>query len=230
MLDTYIERRFWKDRDMRKFALILATGTAMAMAAPAFADEGPADVDYDCALYDECTDAGAQDAGNVRGGFTMRRGQATAATKPVQATKQTAAISVTKPTANIATPKRSTSAGSMKSSLASQSAAQQITFFSGSADLQPSSKAVVQKLAAAMLRPDKVSQRFVIEGHTDAVGARESNLDLSKRRAYAVANYLNTLGVESKRLEIVGYGFDRPVTGQSKFSPANRRVVAKVVN
>jgi OmpA-OmpF porin, OOP family len=215
---------------MRKFALVLASGAAIAFAAPAFAEAGPADVDYDCALYDECGTAGEQDAGDVRGGFTMRRGQAAAAAKPVQVAKPTSVAVVAKPTASLATPKRATNLGSMKAQVASERAAQQIVFFSGSAELQPSAKLVVQKMASAMLRPDKVSQRFIIEGHTDAVGTRDSNLELSKRRATAVANYLNTLGVESKRLDVVGHGFDRPLAGQSKFAAANRRVVAKVIN
>lgn len=216
---------------MRKFALVLAAGGAIALTAPAFADAGPADVDYDCALYDECGTAGEQDAGDVRGGFTMRRGQE-AQVAAVTKTAPTARTTVsTKPAqANIATPKRATAVGSGKSQAASDRAAQQITFVSGSAQLEPSAKLVVQKLASAMLRPEKVSTRFVIEGHTDAVGTRDSNLDLSKRRAYAVASYLNTLGVDGKRLDVVGLGFDRPLAGQSKFSAANRRVVAKIVN
>jgi outer membrane protein OmpA-like peptidoglycan-associated protein len=237
---------------MRKFGLILAAFAGTAMAAPAFADEGPADVNYDCALYNECDNASEEDAGDVRGGFTMRRngegapavrssdnvrggftmrrqplveGQA----KPAQATTAgRARIAPRRESVQIAKPKPVATPGKMVQ--AQIKAGQQITFVSGSAELQPGAKLVAQKLAIAMLRPDKVGERFRIEGHTDAVGTRELNVELSERRALAVVAYLASQGVDSKRLEVAGYGFDQPLAGQSKFAPANRRVVAKVIN
>ena len=80
-----------------------------------------------------------------------------------------------------------------------------------------------------MMKPERLSTRFMIEGHTDAVGSRESNLDLSRRRAAAVVNYLALKGIDAKRFEVMGYGFDRPVPGASSKSAANRRVVAKPI-
>jgi outer membrane protein OmpA-like peptidoglycan-associated protein len=65
-----------------------------------------------------------------------------------------------------------------------------------------------------------------VEGHTDNRGSRPYNLDLSRRRAKAVMEYLLKKGVEAKRLRFQGYGFDRPVStnatplGRAK----NRRV------
>ena len=49
-----------------------------------------------------------------------------------------------------------------------------------------------------------------IEGHTDDVGRAEENLDLSKRRASVVADYLIEKGVSSKRLHPRGFGQERP--------------------
>jgi outer membrane protein OmpA-like peptidoglycan-associated protein len=55
------------------------------------------------------------------------------------------------------------------------------------------------------------------------------NLDLSKRRAAAVVDYLNGLGVGRDRLDIRGYGPDRPLPGHRPTSPDNRRVEAKLL-
>lgn len=68
-----------------------------------------------------------------------------------------------------------------------------------------------------------------IEGHTDSLGSRSYNLDLSRKRAAAVRQALiDRFGIDPKRLSSEGYGPDRPVAdnddeeGRSK----NRRVVA----
>ena len=63
----------------------------------------------------------------------------------------------------------------------------------------------------------------MIEGHTDAQGNREFNVELSKRRAQAVADYLTELGVPADRLEVKGFGPDRP---RSNAASDNRRVEA----
>jgi OmpA-OmpF porin, OOP family len=231
---------------MRKFGLIAATFASTLAFSPLVASEGPVDVDYDCALYNECGTTGEEDAGEVRGGFTMRRNETqTAAVRPADnvrggftmrreriveapAAAGRQRLAPRREPAKLATAKAQPTMGKMQA--ASLKASQQITFVSGSAELQPASKLVAQKLAIAMLRPDKVKERFRIEGHTDAVGTRESNLELSERRALAVVSYLSSQGIDAKRLEVVGYGFDQPLPGVSKLAPANRRVVAKVIN
>ena len=65
-----------------------------------------------------------------------------------------------------------------------------------------------------------------IEGHTDARGSAEANKDLSQRRAEAVRTYLVSKGVETGRLEAVGYGEEKPLkAGNSQAAYAeNRRV------
>lgn len=71
----------------------------------------------------------------------------------------------------------------------------------------------------------------LIEGHTDNRGSRPYNLDLSKRRAQAVVDYLVAKGIAKKRLKSAGFGFDRPVAdnetplGRAK----NRRTEFKLV-
>ena len=74
--------------------------------------------------------------------------------------------------------------------------------------------------------PQLVNMRFRIEGHTDAVGSRAGNVALSQRRAQSVADFLIAMGVPRSRLDVRGYGPDRPLPGTSGASAQNRRVEA----
>ena len=60
-----------------------------------------------------------------------------------------------------------------------------------------------------------------IEGHADATGPEDHNLRLSKQRADAVGNYLETIGVKTSRLDEKGYGEVQPIADNS--SEAGRR-------
>ncbi len=66
----------------------------------------------------------------------------------------------------------------------------------------------------------------LVEGHTDAIGTDEYNLDLSKRRAQAVQDFLISQGVDAKRLSAEGYGESRPVADNEteEGRQKNRRV------
>ena len=50
-----------------------------------------------------------------------------------------------------------------------------------------------------------------IEGHTDNRGSVEYNLTLGERRAKSVKTYLEGLGIDSKRLNIISYGEEKPI-------------------
>lgn len=50
-----------------------------------------------------------------------------------------------------------------------------------------------------------------ISGHTDNVGDKAYNLDLSEKRAEAVVDYLIAQGVSSERMISKGYGYSKPV-------------------
>lgn len=69
-------------------------------------------------------------------------------------------------------------------------------------------------------------QAVLIEGHCDERGSAEYNLALGERRAYAVKNYLMTLGVSADQLSTVSYGEEKPKAfGQTEEDYAqNRRV------
>ncbi|HQS68973.1 MAG: hypothetical protein B7Y36_07995 [Novosphingobium sp. 28-62-57] len=99
-----------------------------------------------------------------------------------------------------------------------------INFASGSSAIASASRAQAQMLLSALKNPATAANRFIVAGHTDSVGGREYNLDLSKRRAEALVDYLVANGVERSRLQPEGYGFDKPVAGMSAAAAANRRV------
>lgn len=52
----------------------------------------------------------------------------------------------------------------------------------------------------------------LVTGHTDRIGSREYNLDLSQRRADAVKNYLVSAGIPEARITSRGVNGDEPVT------------------
>ena len=72
--------------------------------------------------------------------------------------------------------------------------------------------------------PDVI--KMEVSAHTDNIGSDAYNLDLSKRRARTVVNYLIRQGVEPERLVPVGYGESRPLNDNSTeaMRDINRRV------
>ena len=64
---------------------------------------------------------------------------------------------------------------------------------------------------------------LAVEGHTDAFGSAEYNIELSHRRAVAVVRYLVDHGVEAGRLTAVGKGKTEPLVADP-MDGRNRRV------
>ncbi len=65
-----------------------------------------------------------------------------------------------------------------------------------------------------------------ISGHTDSTGNREYNMELSRRRAVAVKNYLVEKKIQSQRIQTNGYGDTKPIAANDteKGRSLNRRV------
>lgn len=99
-----------------------------------------------------------------------------------------------------------------------------VTFALGSADMTEQARAEAREFARALQSPKLATMKFKVEGHTDAIGNRDYNLDLSKRRAQAVVDYLVAQGADGSRLIANGYGFDRPRPGLAPTASGNRRV------
>jgi outer membrane protein OmpA-like peptidoglycan-associated protein len=102
-----------------------------------------------------------------------------------------------------------------------------ITFGNGSAALTEQAMANASVFAQAINSGSLAGSRFAIEGHTNAIGARDYNLSLSRARAQALADFLVSLGVDPSRLDVEGYGFDRPYDAGNPRSEINRRVEAR---
>ena len=104
-----------------------------------------------------------------------------------------------------------------------------ITFSFDDATLNPSFRPTLDKLASTM---NEYNQNTItIAGHTDSKGADAYNMDLSRKRAYAVANYLSARGVASNRINVVAYGESRPVAdNNSDYGRQQNRRVELTVN
>jgi OOP family OmpA-OmpF porin len=70
----------------------------------------------------------------------------------------------------------------------------------------------------------------LVTGHTDSVGDREYNVQLSEERARAVVDYLVSVGVDRDRLTPVGYGYSQPIADNSTEDgrALNRRIEIRV--
>jgi outer membrane protein OmpA-like peptidoglycan-associated protein len=91
---------------------------------------------------------------------------------------------------------------------------------------------LLDQLGEALASPQLRDHRFLIAGHTDAVGTDEFNFDLSYRRAAAVREYLARFhGIARYRLAIKGWGRRRLKDPANPESGINRRVeVALIVD
>lgn len=99
-----------------------------------------------------------------------------------------------------------------------------VNFATNKADLTATSKANLDKVVNVFLEfPDT---NILVQGHTDSTGSEAYNMELSKKRAKSVVDYLVSKGISSNRLSMEGLGqtmprFDNNTTeGRSK----NRRV------
>jgi len=84
-----------------------------------------------------------------------------------------------------------------------------VEFETGSNELTPASKQILDKIIAILKKYDGYNLR--ISGHTDNVGDADKNLLLSEERAKACYNYLFLNGVKPTLLTYAGYGESRPI-------------------
>jgi outer membrane protein OmpA-like peptidoglycan-associated protein len=99
-----------------------------------------------------------------------------------------------------------------------------ITFRTGSSDLDSQFFAVLDSVAKVVTKYDKTLVE--VAGHTDSVGADDMNMRLSQRRADTVARYLMSRGINEQRLIPIGAGKTLPIASNDTESgrQANRRV------
>jgi outer membrane protein OmpA-like peptidoglycan-associated protein len=103
-----------------------------------------------------------------------------------------------------------------------------IQFDFDSSSIREESRPLLARLAAALMSPELRSSRFLIEGHTDAVGAPGHNMKLSIGRAEEIMRFLVAYGVTPSRVAAVGRGATQPANPADPEASENRRV--RIVN
>lgn len=86
-----------------------------------------------------------------------------------------------------------------------------IEFDFDTANLTERSKQFILTIGRFLVDQADKWETLRIEGHTDLRGAEEYNLDLSRRRAETVKNYLAEAGVPHDRMDAKGFGKSHPI-------------------
>lgn len=97
-------------------------------------------------------------------------------------------------------------------------------FDTNKADLRDETRELLAANAAWLKQHPTV--KVQIEGHCDERNTEEYNLALGWRRAFAVKDYLTSLGVDAERIGVISYGEEKPFAlghDESAWSE-NRRV------
>ncbi|WP_340588154.1 OmpA family protein [Erythrobacter alti] len=104
----------------------------------------------------------------------------------------------------------------------------EVTFAVDSTTISPQMRTTLDGVAQSMI--DYPNSLIDVMGHTDSTGSDQYNLDLSRRRAESVANYLVSRGVARARIETIGYGEQYPVADNTTVSgrSQNRRVEIRI--
>lgn len=105
-----------------------------------------------------------------------------------------------------------------------------ITFDSGllfkvnKSELSAASKTNLTNLAEILNKYEDTD--ILLEGHTDASGSDEYNLELSNKRAESVSNFLTRKNVLVRRFSVQGYGETQPIASNETVDgrQQNRRV------
>jgi outer membrane protein OmpA-like peptidoglycan-associated protein len=213
-------------------ALLVST-SALAQTAPATeqsADDLVCQLSGDCGGMDQLE--ATQDKPESRGFKLARRDTANDAPQAPSVTARNRAkvtAEATRPGIAAVKPGRNRTIAASAPRAATGRADLRVTFVTGSAELTDAGRREAEKFLTALSSPSLAGKKFRIEGHTDSVGSREFNVDLSKRRAQAVVEYLAAKGADRSRFNVVGYGFDKPVPGLDAGAGANRRVEVVLV-
>ncbi len=105
-----------------------------------------------------------------------------------------------------------------------------INFKYNSDALDAKSNATVDQVAAALKKYPNAKVR--VAGYTDSLGNAAYNMDLSERRAHAVAERLVAQGIPAANVSYIGYGAANPIatnkTAEGRYQ--NRRVELEVTN
>jgi outer membrane protein OmpA-like peptidoglycan-associated protein len=105
-----------------------------------------------------------------------------------------------------------------------------VLFDTGKSELKPGAQRTIDKLTSFL--NENPERKVQVEGFTDSQGTDDYNLQLSQRRADAVASAITRRGIESQRVQARGYGEEYPVAGNDNIGSRqrNRRVEVVISN
>jgi outer membrane protein OmpA-like peptidoglycan-associated protein len=91
--------------------------------------------------------------------------------------------------------------------------------------VRPQSYETIGRIADALVHVKLLPYSFLIVGHVEANGKRESNVILSQRRADAIRDILvNTFKISAKRLQAVGLGEEQLLDPPHPTASANQQM------
>lgn len=100
-----------------------------------------------------------------------------------------------------------------------------VTFQFGSATLTPQAESLLDSVGKALQAPELTRYRFLIGGHTDAIGTDEENMQLSRARAASATNYLvSRYNIDPRRLVVRAFGETALLIPADPEDGRNRRV------
>jgi OOP family OmpA-OmpF porin len=105
-----------------------------------------------------------------------------------------------------------------------------VQFDTNKADIKPEFHDELKKLGDFLV--EFPNAKGTVDGHTDNVGSKASNLKLSQLRADSICNYIiKNFGIAPERIKAKGYGLTKPVAdNKTKEGKAmNRRIEANFV-
>ncbi len=102
-------------------------------------------------------------------------------------------------------------------------------FDSASDELTPEERRKLEWVAL-YVKEDQLIKRVLIDGHTDSVGPRPNNIDISKSRSQRIATYLASAGVDHNRITTRWHGERYPIASNTtdQGRQKNRRVTIRL--
>jgi len=99
-----------------------------------------------------------------------------------------------------------------------------ITFLFGKDEISSQGKLILDEVTSILTEHPEFD--VSIEGHTDSVGNDDLNFELSQQRAQSVLNYLSSNGIQTERLNAIGFGESKPIAANNtkEGRAQNRRI------
>ncbi|GEO86186.1 MULTISPECIES: OmpA family protein [Alphaproteobacteria] len=103
-----------------------------------------------------------------------------------------------------------------------------ITFATDQDQVMPQFYPTLNSVAIVLRKFDKTL--IDVNGHTDSTGSVAHNQALSERRAMSVASYLNSQGLDPRRVSALGFGPSQPIASNATADgrAQNRRVEIQI--